>query len=75
MGFPLGSEFENANHGEAGISKQAMTSIKIKPLFCGVPIVTDFIRNRKREFYDENLEVYRNRSKSRGRKKIGRSKD
>jgi len=53
MWFPLRSA--NENHGEADSSKQCMTSVLIKPLFLA-PIITDFIRNTKKEHHDEKLE-------------------
>ena len=37
------------------VQKNAMTSVLIKPLFFG-HIIKDFIRNTKRELYDEKLE-------------------
>jgi len=56
MGFPLRSEFVNENHGEAGSSKQCNDQRTDQTAFFLVPIITDFIRNTKRELYDEKLE-------------------
>jgi len=56
MGFPLRSEFANENHGEAGSSKQCDDQRTDQTAFFLVPIITDFIRNTKRELYDEKLE-------------------
>ena len=56
MGFSLRSEFVNENHGEAGISKQCNDQGTDQTTFFLVPIITDFIRNTKRELYDEKLE-------------------
>jgi len=55
-GFPLRSEFANGNHGEAGSSKQCNDQRTDQTTFCLAPIITDFIRNTKRELYDEKLE-------------------
>jgi len=38
------------------IRNNAMSSVLIKPHFFLAPNITDFIRNTKREFYDEKLE-------------------
>ena len=38
------------------VRNNAMTSVLIKPINFLAPIITDFIRNTKRELYDENLE-------------------
>ena len=38
------------------VRNNAMTSVLIKLLFFLAPIITDFIRNTKRELYDEKLE-------------------
>ena len=52
MGFPLRSEFAYENHGEAGSSRQCNDQTA-----CFLaPTITDFIRNTKRELYDEKLE-------------------
>jgi len=51
MGFPLRSEFANENHGEAGISKQYNDQRTDETAFFLAPIITDFIRNAKRELY------------------------
>jgi len=56
MGFLLRSEFANENHGEAGSSKQCNDQRTDQTAFFLVPIITDFIRNTKRELYDEKLE-------------------
>ena len=56
MGFPLRSEFANENHGEARSSKQCNDQRTDQTAFFWAPIITDFIRNTKRELYDEKLE-------------------
>ena len=58
MGFPsrLWSEFAHENHGEAGSSKQCNDQRTDQTAFFLAPIITDSIRNIKRELYDENLE-------------------
>ena len=56
MGFLLRSEFANENHGEAGSSKQCNDQRTDHTAFFLAPIITDFIRNTKRELYDEKLE-------------------
>jgi len=56
MGFPLQSEFANENYGEAGSSKQCNDQRTDQTAFCLAPIITDFIRNTKRELYDEKFE-------------------
>ena len=56
MWFPLWSEFANENHGEAGSSKQCNDQHTDQTVFFLAPIITDFIRNTKRELYDEKLE-------------------
>ena len=56
MRFPLRSEFANENHGEAGSSKQCNDERTDQTVFFLAPIITDFIRNTKRELYDEKLE-------------------
>jgi hypothetical protein len=56
MGFPLRSEFANENHVEAGSSKQYNDQRTDETAFFLAPIITDFIRNTKRELYDEKLE-------------------
>jgi len=38
------------------VRNNAMTSVLIKPHFFLAPFITDFIRNTKRELYDEKLE-------------------
>ena len=55
MGFPLRSEFVYENHGEAGNSKQCNNQRTDQIAFFLAPIITDFIRNTKRELYDEKL--------------------
>jgi len=57
MGFPLRLEFANENLGEAGSSKQCNDQHTDHTAFCLAPIITDFIRNTKRELYDEKLEA------------------
>jgi len=54
--FPLRSEFANENHGEAGSSKQCNDQRTDQTAFFLAPIITDFIRNTKRDLYDEKLE-------------------
>jgi len=56
MDFPLWSEFANENHGEAGSSKQCNDQHTDQTVFFLAPIITDFIRNTKRELYDEKHE-------------------
>ena len=56
MGIPLRSEFANENHVEAGSSKQCNDQRTDQTAFFLAPIITDFIRNTKRELYDEKLE-------------------
>jgi len=56
MGFPLRSEFANENHDEAGSSKQCNDQRTDQTAFVLAPIITDFIRNAKRERYDDKLE-------------------
>ena len=56
MGFPLWSEFTNKSHGEAGSSKQCNDQRTDQTAFFLAPIITDFIRNTKRELCDEKLE-------------------
>jgi len=56
MGFPLQSEFANENHGEAGSSKQCNDQCTDQTACFLAHIITDFIRNTKRELYDEKLE-------------------
>jgi len=56
MGFLLRSEFANENHGEARSSKQCYDQRTDQTAFFLAPIITDFIRNTKRELYDEKLE-------------------
>jgi len=56
IGFPLRSEFANENHGEAGISKQCNDQRTDQTAFFLAPIITDFIRNTKRELDDEKIE-------------------
>ena len=55
IGFPLRSEFANENHGEAGSSKQCNDQRTDQNACFLAPIITDFIRNTKRELYDEKL--------------------
>jgi len=56
MGFPLRSEFANENHSEARSSKQCNDQRTNHTAFFFAPIIRDFIRNTKRELYDEKLE-------------------
>jgi len=56
MGFPLRSEYVNEHHVEAGILKQCNDQRNDRTAFFLAPIITDFIRNTKREHYDEKLE-------------------
>jgi len=56
MGFPLRSEFANENHSHAGSPKQCDDQRTDQTAFFLGPIITDFIRNTKRELYDEKLE-------------------
>jgi len=56
MGFPLRLEFAHENYGEAGSSKQCNDQHTDQTAFFLAPIITDFIRNTKRELYDEKLE-------------------
>ena len=56
MGFPLRSEFANESHGEAGSSKQCNAQHTDQTVFILAPVITDFIRNTKRELFDERLE-------------------
>ena len=56
MGFPLRSEFANKNHGEDGCLKQCDDQRTDQTAFFLAPIITDFIRNTKRELYYEKLE-------------------
>jgi len=53
MGVLLRSEFANENHGEAGSSKQCNVQRTDQTALFLAPIITDFIRNTKRELYDE----------------------
>jgi len=56
MGFLLRSEFANENHSEATSSKQCNDQRTDQTAFFLAPNITDFIRNTKRELYDEKLE-------------------
>ena len=56
MGFLLRSEFANENLGEAGSPKQCNDQRTNRTAFFFLPIIADFIRNTKRELYDEKLE-------------------
>jgi len=56
VGFPLWSEFAKENHSEAGNSKQCNDQRTDQTTFFVRPIIKDFIRNTKRELYDEKLE-------------------
>ena len=56
MRFPLRSESARENHGEAGCSKQCNDQRTGQTAFFLALNITDFIRNTKRELYDEKLE-------------------
>jgi len=56
MRFSLRSEFANENHGEARSSKQCNDQCTDQTAFFLAPIITDFIRNTTREFYEKKLE-------------------
>ena len=56
MGFLLRLEFANENHGEAGSSKQCNDQHNDQTACFLAPIITDLIRNTKRELCDEKLE-------------------
>ena len=56
MGVSLRSEFANGNHSEAGSSKQCNDQRTDQSAIFLAHIITDFIRNTKRELFDENLE-------------------
>ena len=56
MGFTLQWESATGNHSEAGSSKKCNDQRTIQTAFFLAPIITDFIRNTKRELYDEKLE-------------------
>jgi len=56
MGFPLRSEFAKENHGKAGSSKQCNDQHTDQTAFFWASIITDFIRNTKRELSNEKLE-------------------
>jgi len=49
MGFSVSSEFAHENHGEARSSKQCNDQRTAQTSFFLAPIITDFIRNTKRE--------------------------
>jgi len=57
MGFPLRSEFANENHGEARSSEQCIDHRTDQTTFLLAPIITDLIRNTKRELYDVQQDV------------------
>ena len=50
------SEFANENHGEAESSKQCNDQRNDQTALFLAPIITDFIRDTKRELYDEKIE-------------------
>ena len=54
-GFPLRSEFANKKHGQTGSSKQCDEQHTDQTAFFLAPIITDFVRNTKRELYYEKL--------------------
>ena len=56
MGFPLRWNLRERITVKPEVRNNAMTSVLIKPHFFLAPIITDFIRNTKRELYDEKLE-------------------
>jgi len=56
MGMPLRSEVANENQGEATSSTQCNDQCTNPTAYFLAPIITDFIRNTKREHYDEELE-------------------
>jgi len=56
VGFPLRSEFANGNDSGAGSSKQCNDQRIDQTAFSLAHIITDFIRNTKKELYDERLE-------------------
>ena len=56
MGFLLRSEFANENRSEAGSSNQCNDQRTDQTAFFLASIITDSIRNTKRELYDEKLE-------------------
>ena len=55
-GVSVAVRIANENHGEAGSSKQCNDQRTDQTAFFLTPIITDFIRNTKRELYDEKLE-------------------
>jgi len=56
MWIPLRSEFANENHGEARSSKQCNDQRTDLTAFSLASTITDFIRNKQRELYDEKFE-------------------
>jgi len=56
MGFLLRSEFAKGNYGDARSWKQCNDQRTDQTAFFLTPVITDFIRNTKREPYDEKLE-------------------
>jgi len=57
MGFPLRSEFAKENQGEARSSKQCNDLRTDQTTYFPALLITDFIRNTKRELYDELKDV------------------
>jgi len=56
MGVLLRSKFVKKNRSEAGNSKQCNDQHTDQAAFFFALIITEFIRNTKRELYDEKLE-------------------
>ena len=54
--FPLRSESASENHGEADCSKQCNDQRTDLTAFSLASTITDFIRNKQRELYDEKFE-------------------
>ena len=55
-GVSIAVEIYEWDHGEARCSKQCNDQRTDQTAFVLAPIITDFIRNTKRELYDEKLE-------------------
>jgi len=56
MRFPLRLECAKENHSESGSSKQCNDQRTDQSTVFLAPIITDFVRNTKRDLYDEKLE-------------------
>jgi len=56
MGFPLRLEYVNEHHDEARSLKQCNDQRNDQTVFFLAPVIIDFIRNTRRELYDEKLE-------------------